>query len=227
MRILPFLCGFRVSAVEINISTLLNFHKTRIQHGGAAAFVLVGVSLLTNDTAISYRARPFEMAMVPYYRALNYIYLGQRSDALVEARRASQLQARFVDATLDGLREQDRSDFEQIRNNAFLLYYSGMLYDWDGELNDAFVAYRNAAVAYQQNHALLAVDIPPSLGRDLTRIAGRIGFRSELDHLHKTCPDVFAFGEDAAGLPADGIVLGDGSRLSLHSLPYLLEDETP
>jgi len=137
-------------------------------------------SLFSNDNAISYR---------------------QRNEAQVEARRASQLMSKYVDATLDGLRDEDKGDFEKIRNNAFLLYYSGMLYDWDGELNDAFVAYRNAAVAYQKNHSLLDIDIPPSLGRDLTRVAGRIGFRGELDQLHKSCPDVFDFGEDDGGLP--------------------------
>ncbi len=158
-------------------------------------------SLFSNDNAISYRARPFEMAMVPYYKGLNYIYLGQRNEAQVEARRASQLMSKYVDATLNGLRDEDKGDFEKIRNNAFLLYYSGMLYDWDGELNDAFVAYRNAAVAYQKNHELLNIDIPPSLGPDLTRVAGRIGLRGELDQLHKTCPDVFPFGEDSDGLP--------------------------
>ncbi|MEN8007045.1 MAG: hypothetical protein ABFS42_08520 [Candidatus Krumholzibacteriota bacterium] len=158
-------------------------------------------SLFSNDNAISYRARPFEMAMVPYYKGLNYIYLGQRNEAQVEARRASLQLSKYVDATLDGLRDEDKGDFEKVRNNAFLLYYSGMLYDWDGELNDAFIAYRNAAVAYQQNHGLLEVDIPPSLGPDLTRVAGRIGFRGELDHLHKTCPDVFAFGADEDSLP--------------------------
>mgnify|MGYP002063766491 CR=1 FL=1 len=33
-------------------------------------------SLISNDNAISYRARPYEMAMVPYFRALNYLALG-------------------------------------------------------------------------------------------------------------------------------------------------------
>ncbi len=160
-------------------------------------------SLFSNDNAISYRARPFEMAMVPYFKGLNYIYLGDREAAQVEARRASLQVAKYVDATLDGLREEDKGDFAKIRNNAFLLYFSGMLYDWDGELNDAFIAYRNAAVAYQQNHDLLEVEIPPTLGLDLTRVAGRIGFHSELDHLHQSCPDVFDFGEDEDGLPAN------------------------
>ncbi|MCB1182808.1 hypothetical protein KDM41_05195 [bacterium] len=149
------------------------------------------LSLISNDNAISYRPRPFEMAMVPYYKGLNYTYLGQREEAQVEARRASLQLSKYVDATLDGLRAEDRDALERIRNNAFLHYYSGMVYDWDGELNDAFVAYRNAAVAYQQSHGLLQTEVPPQLGRDLTRVGARLGFRAELDQLRASCPDVF------------------------------------
>ncbi len=149
------------------------------------------LSLISNDNAISYRARPFEMAMVPYYKALNYIYLGQPDEAQVEARRASLQLSKYVDATIDGVREQDGDQLRQVRNNAFLLYYSGMLYDADGEVNDAYTAYRNAAVAYQQNRQILDIEIPPSLGQDLARLAGRLGFHSELIQLKKECPNVF------------------------------------
>jgi len=150
------------------------------------------LSLLSNDNAISYRARPFEMAMVPYYKALNYIYLGLPDEAQVEARRASLLMSKYVDASLGGIREEDSDLLKQVRSNAFLLYYSGMLYDADGEVNDAFIAYRNSAVAYQKNNNILDVEIPPSLGLDLERLAGRLGFYSELIQLKKDCPEVFA-----------------------------------
>ncbi len=149
------------------------------------------LSLLSNDNAISYRARPFEMAMVPYYKALNYIYLGRPDEAQVEARRASLQMSKYVDASLEGIRKEDGDILQQVRNNAFLLYYSGMLYDSDGEVNDAFTAYRNAAVAYQQNHSILDVEVPPSLGQDLERLAARLGFYSELIQLKKDCPNVF------------------------------------
>jgi hypothetical protein len=153
------------------------------------------LSLFSNDNAISYRARPFELAMVPYYKALNYIYLGDREAAQVEARRASLQMARFVDATLAGVREEDRGDLERIRSSAFLLLVSGMLYDWDGELNDAFIAYRNAAGAFQQTHELLGTEAPPSLARDLVRIAGRLGFGDELAELRASAPAVFGDGD--------------------------------
>lgn len=149
-------------------------------------------SLLANDGAISYRARPYELAMVPYYKALNYAYLGLRDEAQVEARRASLQMARYVDATLGGIRAEDRGELERIRSDAFLLYTSGMLYDWDGEINDAFIAYRNAALAYQQSHDLLDLQVPPSLARDLARTGQRLGFAAELEQLRGDCPDVFA-----------------------------------
>jgi len=152
-------------------------------------------SLFSNDNAISYRARPFELAMVPYYKALNYIYLGQPDEAQVEARRASLQLSKYVEASIDAVREEDGDEMRQVRTNAFLLYYSGMLYDSDGEINDAFTAYRNAALAFQQNRNILDLEIPPSLGQDLERLAGRLGFYSELIQLQKDCPNVF----DAAG----------------------------
>ena len=156
------------------------------------------LSLISNDSAISYRARPYEMAMVPYYKAFNYIQLGQREEAQVEARRASLQLSKYVDATLQGVRAEDRGSLEQIRNNAFLLYFSGLLYDWDGEINDAFIAYRNAATAYQQNLAVLGVQIPPTLAGDLERVGRRLGFADELEQVRAACPDVFQGAEAAA-----------------------------
>ncbi len=150
------------------------------------------LSLISNDNAINYRARPFEMAMVPYYKALNYIYLGDSEGAQVEARRASLLMTKYVNATVEGVRDGDGDVLKQVRNNAFLLYSAGMLYDSDGEINDAFTSYRNAAVAFQTNYRILDLDIPPSLAQDLERVAGRMGFYAELDQLKKDCPKVFA-----------------------------------
>jgi hypothetical protein len=158
------------------------------------------LSLITSDAGISYRGRPFELAMVPFYKAFNYIYLEDREAAQVEARRASQLLARYIDATLEGLRAEDRGELERVRNSAFLLYFSGLLYDWDGAVNDAFIAYRNAAVAFQQNHELLLVEIPPTLARDLERTGQRLGFQAELEQMRSTCPGVYA----AAGLAGSG-----------------------
>ncbi len=176
------------------------------------------LSLITNDMAISYRARPHELAMVPYFRALDYIYLGDREAAQVEARKTSLMLSRYVDATISGIARGETDDLERTRNDPFMLYFSGMLYDWDGSLNDAFVAYRNAATAYQDLFRLLGLQIPPSLARDLQRVSDRLGFGPELDQLRVACPDVFA----AAGAPAaTGWPPGTGELVLLVEVGFL------
>mgnify|MGYP000175697842 CR=1 FL=1 len=76
--------------------------------------------------------------------------------------------------TIAGIERGPTSDLERTKNDPFMLYFSGMLYDWDGELNDAFIAYRNAAGAFAAAATRLAVETPPDLGRDLRRTAGRL-----------------------------------------------------
>lgn len=154
------------------------------------------VALLTSDANVAYRAHPYEMAMVPYYKALNYEDLGQPGEAVVEARRASQVLAKYVDATLGAVREQDRGDLQKVRNDAFLLWLSGMLYEADGETNDAFIAYRNAAVAFEQNAGLLGLEAPAALAGDLARTADRLGFAPELAQAAAASPSVFAASGD-------------------------------
>jgi hypothetical protein len=159
------------------------------------------VSLLTSDANVAYRARPYEMALVPYFKALNYQWLGQPDEAVVEARRASQILARYVDATLGAVREQDRGELAKVRNDAFLLWFSGMLYEADGELNDAFTAYRNAAVAFEQNAGILGLEPPPALAADVARTADHLGFREELAQAATACPSLFR--------PAEGDTVPD------------------
>ena len=173
------------------------------------------VSLITNDMSISYRARPYEMAMVPYYRALNYLALGLRDDAMVEARKTSLMLAGYVDATIEGIARGETGDLERTRNDPFMLYFSGMLYDWDGELNDAFIAYRNAATAYQDLSGLLGIQPPPTLSSDLERVARRLGFEAELAQLRAVCPDVFR------GASADAPIAGTGEVVLFLEVGYV------
>ncbi len=168
------------------------------------------LSLLTSDNTISYRADPFEMAMIPYYRTLNYIYLGQRDEALVEARKASLYLRQYTEIIREVMGESagDQNPVQLLRHNAFLQYFSAMLYEWGGEVNDAFIAYRHAAQAYRDTEGLLAVQTPPWLGTDLERTGRHLGFYAELEQLRKAYPELLpgkdAAGEDAAGKDVAG-----------------------
>ncbi len=149
-------------------------------------------SLFMNDNTISYRARPFELAMIPYYRALNYVALDQQQSALVEARKATLYLRRYTDMTLEALgQDPEQADLDWLRNSAFLHYFSGMLFEWGGETNDAFIAYRNAAAAYQSSTGRLALDAPPSLGADIDRTGRRLGFADEVEFVRNAFPEIF------------------------------------
>ncbi|MDO9693244.1 MAG: hypothetical protein Q7W56_00780 [Candidatus Latescibacteria bacterium] len=158
------------------------------------------VSLVTNDGAIAYRAPPFEMALVPYFRALNYVYLGNREEAVVEARKA-ELHLRDYAEIARALRDGDDDDarLAALDNDAFLQYVRAMLLDWGGETNDAFIAYRQAALAYRDTEGLLGVTTPPWLGADLLRTGTALGFSAELDELRLQLPDLLP-----QSLPASG-----------------------
>lgn len=150
------------------------------------------LSLVTNDLTVDYRGKPFELAMVPYYRAFNYVSLGDRGGAAVEARKAALTLARAVQATIAELDEERRTDAARLADNALLHWLSGMLFEWNGELNDAFIAYRNAARAWAATRADLALPVPPWLAGDLGRTARRLGFAPELEALAAEVPELFA-----------------------------------
>jgi len=157
------------------------------------------ISLFTSDNAIVYRADPFELAMVPFYRALNYIYLNEPEEALVEARKAGLYLKQFTDLNLASVGEehQQRTAAELLYNNAFLQYFSAMLYESGGEVNNAFIAYRNAAGAYQIAAQALSVQMPPWMGKDLYRTGWRLGFGEELNRLRSLYPELLSAENDS------------------------------
>jgi uncharacterized protein len=191
------------------------------------------VSLITNDTTISYRAEPFELAMVPYYRAFNYISLGEWSEAVVEARKASELLARAAETTLAEIGDTAPEGPEhRIGDNAFLHHLAGMLYESNGETNDAYIAYSNAARAYVTDAATTGIAPPPWLAADLGRTARRLGFARELAALAEELPSVFSAGPAQESPDAGHVVLIVESGWVAHkdqvvlNLPILSSDHT-
>jgi len=157
-------------------------------------------SLVVNDLTIDYRGKPFELAMVPFYRAFNYLSLGDPDAAQVEARKATLTLADAVEATIREIqRPEDREVARKLQDSGFLHWFAGMLFESEGAANDAFVAYRNAAHAYVAGSPLTGVAAPPALGRDLERVGLAFGFRDEVDELRATTPGLFP--PDAGGDP--------------------------
>jgi tetratricopeptide (TPR) repeat protein len=159
-------------------------------------------SLIVNDTTIDYRGTPHELAMVQFYRAFNYLSLGDADAAQVEARKATLRLADAVEATLREIeRPEDREAARGLQDSGFLHWFSGLLFEANGSANDAFVAYRNAARAYLAGGALTGLAPPSQLGRDLERIGLQYGFRTEVEALQTAWPELFSAVEES---PAAG-----------------------
>ena len=124
-------------------------------------------SLIINDQVRSYRGEEFELAFINYYRALNYWYLDEPEEALVECRKANHKLDRYA-----ALADYDAT----YRNDAFIHYITGLIYEATGELNDAYVSYRNALDAYETYHEAFGLEAPDALGKDFRRVEMALDF---------------------------------------------------
>jgi hypothetical protein len=84
-------------------------------------------------------------------KSLNYVLMGDLESALVEGRR--------LDLFLRLLRDE-RHGKDAYLEDAFLSYWTGMLYEAAGETNDAFIAYRNALALYREQSKFTGVTAP-------------------------------------------------------------------
>lgn len=132
------------------------------------------VGTLVNPMNQVYKGEDFEKFMIHYYKALNYVYLGKPEDAIVEARRI-------------GLQSQEQGDKFNNKENryskdAFSLMLQGLIYEYDGDMNNAFIAYRNAAEVYlnSKDQTYYGTPMPEELKKDLLRTAAAMGFTAEL-----------------------------------------------
>ena len=113
-------------------------------------------AFLTNDNVLPYEGDAYEHVLINVIKALNYASQGQLQEALVEARR--------IDHRLNVLSDRVK-ETSKYRNDGFARYLSGILYEATGDLNNAFIAYRNAYEAYRAMSGWLRIPFPPSLQR--------------------------------------------------------------
>ncbi|MDH3215649.1 MAG: hypothetical protein OEN01_05050 [Candidatus Krumholzibacteria bacterium] len=119
-------------------------------------------SLVTSDNVIKYRGEYYEIALIHYYKILNYLHLGDPQGALVECRKLNHRLQVFADDE-DPLHARD----------PFLEYFTGMVYAAYGEHNDADVSFRVALEAYGDAAHSHGVEQPHYLYCDLVDSAER------------------------------------------------------
>lgn len=133
---------------------------------------------LINPMMQTYLGEDMERFMMHYYKGLNYLYLNQPSEAVVEARRIT-------------LAENTQGDkfnnkINRYSKDAFALNLQGMLYEANGDINNAFIAYRNAADVYLSSGKMYyGVALPKQLQQDVLRTAQQMGFNEERERYEK------------------------------------------
>ncbi len=110
-----------------------------------------GATLLTSDNIKDYKGEDFEKVLINTYLGINFALMGDIENALVEARRVNQKLYRMVN-------EGER----KYKQNAFARYLSAILYESEGNWNDAYIDYKKTWELEPKF---------PSLGRDLWRLA--------------------------------------------------------
>lgn len=106
-------------------------------------------SWVINDYTAPYRGEDFERVMINIFQSLNYIMLGNREDALVEAR--------DVDSKLNVINSRYKPDEKNVyKEDAFARFLMGIIYEsskTSQDYNDAFISYAKAVETYENDYA--------------------------------------------------------------------------
>ena len=119
-----------------------------------------------NDSLRSYLPRIFEQVLVHCFEAINYLQLQQYNEARVEILQLNEL-----------LKQEDDVQIP------FARYLSGLVFEFNQELDNALISYRKAYQAYGSHNR----SIPLMLKEDLLRLTDYLGLSEE----HKTFLDEF------------------------------------
>lgn len=137
----------------------------------------IALTYLTNPMLAEYKPEDFELVMIHYYKAINFMQLGRYDEAMVECRR--------LNIRLNQLNDKHTKK-NRYHVDAFGLNLMGMVYDASGDHNNAFIAYRNALEAYENSYSnLFGIQPPEQLKKDLLRAAHLTGFHEEVSHYEK------------------------------------------
>jgi hypothetical protein len=150
--------------------------------------------------------------MIPFYRMLNYLALGDTGGAVVEARKANELRARLEPGPVEACRE-----------SGMVQYLAGLVEASAGERNDALVSLRQAEQAFD---GCPDGGAPPSLGGDLYRAARAAGVEELADSVRRRyalAPDSAAAADGDLVLLVESGFIGFRTEEALH-VPILPED---
>lgn len=137
------------------------------------------LSLFTSDQIRSYPGTKYERLLCHYYSILNYIYAGSLEGAIVECKQATNLIHYF---------KGEEKEYDYFATG-FLAHLCGMVFEAAGELNDAYISYKQASEYYKHSARYTSVLTPKDVGLSLVRVSRKIGFTDDFDRFRKQYGD--------------------------------------
>ena len=132
-------------------------------------------ALVVSDAVSAYQGTVFDKAMLHYYRGLGFLAQRNLESATVEGRAIAQ----YLDVNA---RESKRT----YKDDGFLQWFSGSLYDAYGQANDAWISYKRARAIYDSGYYALR---EPSFLCPVTLAAVRkVGHSESETELESECP---------------------------------------
>ena len=132
-------------------------------------------SFFVNDSTRAFIGAPFEQVLVYLFASLNYLELGDKDAARVEAQQ--------VDIKLRTLSQSEKDPI--LIADPYARYLTGVVYEDLGEWSNALIAYRTAYEAYKAHRSKYGLTIPRYLQNDLVRLTDHEGLRDERDRYMK------------------------------------------
>ena len=132
-----------------------------------------GIAL--SDRVRAYQGTVFDKAMLHYYRSLGFVARSDLSSATVEGR-----------AIATYLEVNARESKHTYKDDGFLQWFSGSLYDAFGQTNDAWISYKRAREIYA---GFYGIPEPSFLCPLTLSAARRVGDPESVQELLQQCPD--------------------------------------
>ncbi len=148
----------------------LEVAKQRIEELYATSITEQAGAAVINDETISFQGDKHEQVLVHFYKAVNYLNLGQLDSARVEL-----LQSQVK------MNEWGEPKDE----TPFMHYFSGIVFEMLGEEDSATVSYRKAVNAYRITRDKHGLEVPVQLRHDLLRMLDRMGIHDEFKQYQK------------------------------------------
>lgn len=135
------------------------------------------MSMLYNDQTMPYYGQNFERVHITVFEALNYLLEGNDSEAIVEAKQADIMFRTFA-------AEKNYKHF--YKDDGFIRYFMGLVYENAGEINDAHISYCLALKAYE--NSTYSVAVPQDLIDDAYTTALKLGLLDRAKEIKEDHP---------------------------------------